>query len=75
MELGYRKIIEDIKLTREEAEILYKAEEILRESIRYIDESGYEYTAMLVDILVNGADALEECNSRLNVHIIVEDCE
>ena len=75
MELGYRKIIENIELTREEAETLYKAEEILREALRYIDDSNCDCNAFLTRTLTNSVEALEECNCKLNVHIIVEDDE
>lgn len=73
MELSYRKTVKGIELTYVEAQTLHDALEILREAIRYIDSSDCDCDSFLSKVLIDGAEALEECNARLNVDRIVEE--
>ena len=70
MEREYRKVIENIRLTKEEAQTLYDAREILRDAVADILQSGCEYDKDLVESINKGIDGLSECNPRLNVNII-----
>lgn len=70
MEREYRKVIENIKLTKEEAKILYQAKEILMMAVTDILNSNCEYDKDLVETINKGIDGLNECNPRLNVNLI-----
>ena len=70
MEREYRKVIENIRLTKEEAQTLYDAREILRDAVADILQSGCQYDKDLVEAINKGIDGLNECNPRLNVNII-----
>jgi hypothetical protein len=70
MEREYRQVIQNIKLTKEEAQTLYNARKILLEARNCIPEFGYEYDKDLLDAINKGIDGLDVCNPRLNVNII-----
>lgn len=70
MEREYRKVIENIRLTKEEAQILYDAREILKDAVEDILHSGCAYDKDLVEAINRGIDGLNECNPRLNVNTI-----
>ena len=70
MEREYRQVIENIRLTKEEAQTLYDAREILRDAVADILGSGCQYDKDLVEAINKGIDGLSECNPRLNVNII-----
>jgi len=70
MEREYRQVIENIRLTKEEAQTLYNAEMILREAVEDILDSQCEYDKDLVEAINNGIDGLKQCNPRLNVRLI-----
>ena len=75
MELGFKKTINNIKLTDEEALTLYNARKILFEAERNITESLCEYNEDLLETIRCGLSGLDICNARLDVNIIVETTE
>ena len=70
MQREYRQVIENIRLTKEEAQTLYDAREILREAVSDILTSQCQYDKDLVEAINSGIDGLNKCNPRLNVGII-----
>lgn len=68
MEREYRQVVENIKLTKEEAQILYNAREILMDAKKYL--CGCVYDQDLLEAIDKGIDGLNICNPRLNVDII-----
>lgn len=75
MRCAYRQIVNNIELTKEEAQTLYDARKILKEATYYITASCCEYDKDLMENIKNAYDALSLCNPRLNVNLIVEDDE
>lgn len=73
MEREYRKIIQNIRLSKEEAITLYDAFSILQDALSNIFNSGCEYDKDLVEAINKGIDGLKVCNPRLNVDLIVEE--
>lgn len=73
MEREYRQIIQNIRLSKEEATTLYDAFSILQDAINNIFSSGCEYDKDLVEAINQGIDGLKVCNPRLNVDLIVEE--
>lgn len=71
MEREYRQVIQNIKLTKEEAQTLYDAREILLEAEAYVTLGhGCEYDKDLLEAIQKGIAGLDTCNPRLNVNII-----
>ena len=75
MECRYRKVINNILLTEEEAMTLYNAMSILLEAKDNIECSGCEYDKDLLEAINECIGALSICNGRLDVNIIVETTE
>lgn len=73
MEREYRQIIQNIRLSKEEATTLYDAFSILQDALSNIFNSGCEYDKDLVEAINKGIDGLKVCNPRLNVDLIVEE--
>ena len=71
MEREYRQVIQNIKLTIDEAQTLYNAEKILRVALDTVLNPKCPYDKDLVEAINKGIDGLKECNPRLNVGIIL----
>lgn len=73
MQFDFRQVIHGIELTKEEAIILCKAENILDEAWRKLDSvDNTEIDKDLIPTIDNARFALGECNARLNVRITCE---
>ena len=68
MEREYRQVVENIKLTKEEAQTLYDAREILMEAKKHL--CGCVYDQDLLEAIDDGIKGLNICNPRLNVNLI-----
>ena len=73
MEREYRQVIQNVKLTKEEAQTLYDAEKILKKALDIIFHPECQFDKDLVEVINKAIDGLKECNPRLNVGLIVED--
>ena len=72
MELEYRKVIQNIQLTKEEAITLDKAEKILQEALDKIFHPECPYDKDLVEALNAGLDGLKKCYPRINVKTTID---
>lgn len=72
MEREYRQVLENIRLTKEEAIILHKSEMIIQEAIYdvldYKDHCG-QIDNDLIEKLNICMDGMKECYPRINVHV------
>ena len=71
MEREYRKVIENIRLTKDEASTLYKAFCLLESAKDDIENSHCQYDYDLLDAICKSVNALEISNARMNVGIIL----
>ena len=67
--LEYMKVVQNVALTREEAQTLYNALKILKDIKQDITYSGCSYDQELLNDIESGINGLEICNPRLNVNI------
>lgn len=68
MKFEYRKIIKSFELTKEEAETLYLAEEILTEMNNKLSNvDGTEIENRLKEAVSDALNYLEECNCKLSI--------
>lgn len=72
MEREYRKVIENIRLTKDEASTLYKASCLLGSAKDDIENSHCQYDYDLLDAISKSVNALETSNARMNVHMILD---
>lgn len=72
MEREYRKVIENIRLTKDEASTLYKAFCLLESAKDDIENSRCQYDYDLLDAISKSVNALEISNARMNVHVILD---
>lgn len=73
MQPEYRKTIKNFELTETEAKILYSAREILMDMQDYLSSCNCPYDDDLSAVIDQAVDAVDKCNARLNVNIIVEE--
>lgn len=71
MEREYRQVIENIRLTKDEASTLYRAFCLLESAKDDIENSHYQYDRDLLDAIRGSVNALETSNARMNVHVIL----
>ncbi len=71
MEREYRQVIENIRLTKDEASTLYKAFCLLESAKDDIENSHCQYDYDLLDAISKSVNALEISNARMNVGIIL----
>ena len=73
MKFEYRKTIIGFELTKEEAETLDKAEEILSEMYDKLNNvDSTEIDNRLREAVDNALNYLEECNCKLSIQSILE---
>lgn len=70
MKFEYRQVINGFELTKEEAETLYKAEQILCEMADELDNAqNIEIEKSLKEAVGDALDFITICNSKLSIHI------
>lgn len=72
MEREYRKVIENIRLTKDEASTLYKAFCLLESAKDDIENSHCQYDKDLLDAINGSVNALGVSNARMNVNVILD---
>lgn len=72
MEREYRKVIENIRLTKDEASTLYKAFCLLESAKDDIENSHCQYDKDLLEAINDSVNALGTSNARMNVHVILD---
>lgn len=71
MEREYRQVIENIRLTKDEASTLYRAFCLLKYAKDDIESTCFQYDKDLLDAINGSVNALETSNARMNVHMIL----
>ena len=70
MKFEYRKVINGFELTKEEAETLYEAEQILRKMEDELDNSqNIEIEKSLKEAVEDALNFIQICNCKLSIHI------
>lgn len=69
MKFEYRQIINGFELTKEENEILYRAEQILYEMENELDNSqNIEIEKSLREAVEDALNFIQICNCKLSIH-------
>lgn len=77
MELIYRQVIHNVSLSKEDAETLKRATEILKEAKEMLHSAinFNQYDEDICEIIDETYDQMLKCNGRLNVDLICDEGE